>query len=616
MEKPETLLKPEHVAALNREQLQMFMQINKGSAIGLIVVATWALWNELPHAYLLPWMGTILIFMGIRNMMVPKSIEGMPDAKMEQKVSLIWKFTIGGCFAWGFGVAGSLGFLSLEKQFLLVVLLLGISGSIMGYSTERKYSVLMQMMLVPVVLALFYFGQTTQVELALLLILYVVFMQSSLRNQHDRFARTVLARFKNDELLAQLHEQIAQKDVVEKKLREKSADAELANRAKSQFLSVVSHELRTPVHGIIGMLDLVVEEPMPQEVRDDVVLARQAAATLQKLVNDVLDLSKAETGHLDLSPVCFDLRHCMHEVLLCSAQDAAANHVTVIIEYVDVPCLVTADKSKLQQILRNLVENAVQHTTDGLVQIEVRAIIATNVAAKQSLGIKICDTGVGIAEQDLDHVFDPFVQLGAVINRHQGGSGLGTSIAKKLVECMGGDIHVESVLGQGAQFIFSVQCVLEGEPVSMVQDVNTLLTKLVQHEKPLEKKRVYDSSLTVLLAEDDETSRFSLTKHLQVSGLTVIEAEDGAKAWLLAQHQHVDLIILDLRMPEMDGLEVIRRIRGVENPNRSTPVIGLSAHASEDVVQTCLSQGMNAFLVKPVEANEIINKTHEFLGGA
>jgi len=421
---------------------------------------------------------------------------------------------------------------------------------------------------------------------------------------------------KTQELLKKnkhLSDEIDERKRIEDKLIHAKQEAEQASEAKSEFLSVMSHELRTPLHGIIGLLD-VMQGGLHPEQRQDFYMVRQSARSLQTLVSDILDLSKVEAGKLVLNDKPFDFKACICDVLRTFSVEVSRKELELSAEFIAMPKIVHGDEVRIRQVLINLVGNAVKFTDVGHVYIRISCGRHED---KHALEIAVSDTGYGISSKDLRTIFEPFKQVESLMHRAHGGTGLGTTIAKRLVEDMGGEITVESQLGEGSKFSFWIPCEVNKDVYSCsvnVCDMDNnmpLAVKDPAHEDLMQDDK---ESWNILLAEDDLISQRVAMKRLKKSGLQAELAKDGIEAWKMFLNNDYDLILMDLRMPGMDGLSLTRKIRSYEaTTNHYTYIIGLSAHALEEMQQECLDAGMDMFLTKPIEPESIIMHVRKML---
>jgi len=389
------------------------------------------------------------------------------------------------------------------------------------------------------------------------------------------------------------------------KLHQAIQQAEQANRAKSEFLSTISHELRTPIHGIIGLQKLISEgaEQLNAEQRENLKLAQQSARSLRALVNDVLDLAKIESGKMDLVKKEFDLKQCICDAIIPFRILAIKKGIVLSLHIDAAPQKILSDESRLRQILLNLIGNAVKFTQRGGVSIYVKEECG-------KLFFVVKDSGIGIADGDLKHIFEPFVQATSKQHAQYFGSGLGTNIAKRFVELMEGKIQVKSALGEGSSFSFHIPCYPAGLAlISCEINSNTDLCKLSPIVDNSAEKEAFPLRLRVLLAEDDPIAQRIARKRLSKAGMDVDIVDNGEDALLKVQSHSYDLLLTDIRMPRLDGLELTRRIRAMEKGLHGShlTIIGLSAHVLDEVIQDCLDAGMDHFMSKPADPEMIVS---------
>jgi len=386
------------------------------------------------------------------------------------------------------------------------------------------------------------------------------------------------------------------RDITDRKRAEEAlsaakAAAEAANAAKSQFLANMSHELRTPMNAILGMMDVALPKATDPIVQDCLRTARASADLLLTLLNDFLDSAKIEAGKLELESAPFSPRQMLDrvtQVLSVRASEKSLRFSCRIPS--EMPDAVVGDRNRMQQILLNLAGNALKFTERGEVEITLRSSLQDG---KARLEFIVRDTGIGIAPSTLEHLFQPFAQADASMSRRFGGTGLGLSISRSLANLMGGDIWVESELGKGSTFHFAVHLPLaeelapEGEGLRLSPAAPVI-------------------PLRILLAEDNPANQKLATYILQARGHLVEVASSGAEAVFLSERNRYDVILMDVQMPGMDGLEATRAILAREHGRCRAPIIAMTAHAMKGDREHCLKAGMDAYLSKPIDSHEMI----------
>ncbi|WP_079224775.1 ATP-binding protein [Stenotrophomonas maltophilia] len=371
-------------------------------------------------------------------------------------------------------------------------------------------------------------------------------------------------------------------------------EAEQAVEAKSRFLATMSHEIRTPMSGVLGMLEVLSHSPLDQEQKRIIGVIEDSAQMLRQILDDILDYSRMEADALPLAPVPTPLRPLLESVCSLLSAQATARGLDLQVE-ID-PRLAQAhevDGVRLRQIIFNLLSNAIKFTAQGSVRLQVDVLGATTAEGGQPLRLSVSDTGIGIAEEQIPHLFAPFAQAGAHIQREHGGTGLGLSICHRLVQKMGGDISLQSVLGQGTRVDVLLSLV-----EARADDVQALLSE--QEQTALLPQALREAR--VLVVEDHPTNQAMMAWRLQQLGVPHALVDDGQQALDRLSAEPFDLVITDCRMPVLDGFAFARLLRERESRNGQPrlPILALTASVVSDDARRCRESGMDDVLAKPL----------------
>lgn len=382
-------------------------------------------------------------------------------------------------------------------------------------------------------------------------------------------------------------------------------EADAANNAKSSFLANMSHEIRTPMNGVLGYLQLLEATATTEKQTEYIHNIKASTDNLLRLINDILDVSKIEAGKMELERIPFDLYDTI-ESAVNALRNGAENKGLMLTSNIspEIPRLVTGDPTRLRQVINNIVDNAVKFTYQGYVRLEAELMERRD--TQVLLRFTVEDTGIGIKSEVLQKLFQPFTQADASSNRRFGGTGLGITICRSIVEMMGGTVQLDSVEGKGTRFVFTITL------QEAVNEYPVIEKAVSTEETSLPKGKSY--KLSVLLVEDNEINLYVIDEMLKMHGIEADIVKDGEQAVKAVINKTYNMVFMDCQMPVMDGYKATRRIRETEGAKKHTTIIAMTAHAMKGDDVKCLEAGMDDYLSKPIEISRITAILNQYSG--
>jgi signal transduction histidine kinase/CheY-like chemotaxis protein len=572
----------------------------------------YVLWPVTEHSVVVAWLCAILLVSLLRGALAVAYFRSRRASGSERQwLRLFVAGTVVAGAVWGTGAWLLYPTNAVAHQAFLGVLVAGLTaGAVTSLSASLSAALaFLTLALLPLAARFLSSGEQVVFALGLLSLLYLGIAGIGSRTMNASIVQNIRLRLEGNARLSALMRSQEQARTRELQLEEARRRAEEASQAKTNFLAMMSHEIRTPLNGVLGALGLLQDSRLDAEQRKYVDTSRRSAEWLLAIINDILDFSKMEAGKIELEPVVFNVAGLVDSVVEMLGPRASEKAIGIGAE-VDgsTPAMAQGDAAKIRQVLLNLAGNSVKFTTRG--EVRIRVALLEEREDRVRVRFTVTDTGPGIPEGEQAKIFDEFWTRRLDRTYGHRGTGLGLSISRRLVQLMGGEIDFQSRPGKGTRFWFDLPLravAPESLPVERVLDKSPR-----QDEASTPKVKLRGR---VLLAEDNSVNQLIAKTQLTRLGLTVDVAANGVEAVDAVRNRPYDLVLMDIGMPEMDGVEATAAIRALGGEKARVPIVALTAHVMRGERETLLVQGLDDYLGKPIDRPDLIRCLTHWLAG-